>query len=154
MDGSIFKTLPTPQVFAAIQSAGIDKFETLSQSEIRCVLPTLVHGTNCESTNTENESFQYFQKRIRMKIAAGKAVDDILSVLNIDFHSVQEDVLKEQHLRQKNGGNGKNFHTGSIQHGLLLEFERSDHIKKVRLVLSELIRISSQVRNYCQNQPL
>lgn len=47
--------------------------------------------------------------------------------------------------RQKHGTQSEGILIHSIQNGLALEFERSDSTRRLRLVLSEVLGIASQV---------
>ena len=87
------------------------------------------------------------RKEIQKIMSGLEAVNSIVSLLSVDFSTVQEDAIKEQQLRKKLGGNSL---TGSIlaeslQTGLLLEFERSEPSRRMRLVLSEILRLCSLV---------
>lgn len=50
-------------------------------------------------------------------------------------------------VRHKAGGsNGESILVSQLQHGLTLEFEHSDPLRRLRLTLSELLAIMNKVR--------
>lgn len=52
--------------------------------------------------------------------------------------------------RHKAGGsNGESILVSQLQHGLTLEFEHSDPLRRLRLTLSELLAIMNKVTNIC-----
>lgn len=54
-------------------------------------------------------------------------------------------------LRHKAGGsNGESILVSQLQHGLTLEFEHSDPLRKLRLTLSELLAIMNKVQDYSE----
>lgn len=54
--------------------------------------------------------------------------------------------------RHKAGGsNGESILVSQLQHGLTLEFEHSDPLRRLRLTLSELLAIMNKVTNICQS---
>ncbi|GLD47162.1 integrator complex subunit 2 isoform X1, partial [Lates japonicus] len=69
----------------------------------------------------------------------------LLSCL-LTFHALEQDARKEQQLRHKAGGsNGESILVSQLQHGLTLEFEHSDPLRRLRLTLSELLAIMNKV---------
>lgn len=55
--------------------------------------------------------------------------------------------------RQKQENQSEGILIHSVQNGLALEFERSDSTRRLRLVLSEILGIASQVSFQRVNQP-
>ncbi|XP_060560461.1 integrator complex subunit 2-like [Ruditapes philippinarum] len=135
-----------PEVFQAMQNIDIIALEQFEPSYLRPVLPCLVRTALCASVD-KSQKWSTARKEV-LKILAGiEDVNGIVALLSIDFHALEQDVKKEQQLRSKVGSS----HTDSvlisqIQNGLALEFERSDPARKIRLLLSELLFILSQVR--------
>lgn len=91
-----------------------------------------------------------------------REVSAIKDYLAVNFHELKQDALREQQLLRKlgpgvaedrgqgsaSGGEGCNTSSilaSSLQYGLAIEFERSDHTRRFRLVLSEVLRVMSQV---------
>ena len=68
----------------------------------------------------------------------------------MNFPELRSDAVKERQLLRKLG-RGEERPTGqsvlatSMQFGMAIEFERSDHIRKFRLFLSEILRVMSKV---------
>lgn len=55
--------------------------------------------------------------------------------------------------RHKAGGsNGESILVSQLQHGLTLEFEHSDPLRRLRLTLSELLAIMNKVQECLFNQ--
>ncbi|KAL0266334.1 UNVERIFIED_CONTAM: hypothetical protein PYX00_008909 [Menopon gallinae] len=77
-----------------------------------------------------------------------KTHTSLFALLSIDFHSLEVDVKREQQIRQKHGSQMESTLVHSIQNGLALEFERSDSTKRLRLVLSEILSIASQINQH------
>lgn len=135
-----------PDVFQAMQNIDIKSLEKFESQFLRPVLPCLVRTALCASVD-KSQSWTKARKDV-LKILAGiEDVNSIVALLSIDFHALEQDVKKEQQLRSKVGSS----HTDSVlisqlQNGLALEFEHSDPARRIRLLLSELLFILSQVR--------
>ena len=76
--------------------------------------------------------------------------NSIKQYLTVDFQELKQDALKEQQLLRKLPSGEERAPTqsvlaSSLQYGLAIEFERSDHMRRLRLILSELLRVMSQV---------
>ena len=138
--------LPSPSAFTTVLSASIQNLINLSASDLNAILPSLVRTSLCIPLDT-SEHFDAFRKEVQKKIADVDAMNSIVSILSIDLNMVREDAIKEQHLRKKLGGIKltDDLLSESLQKGLLLEFEESGSLKKMRLVLSEILRIAALV---------
>ena len=76
--------------------------------------------------------------------------NSIHSYLNMNYLELKTDAVKEKQLLRKLGSGedrpgGQSVLATSMQFGLGIEFERSDHVRRLRLFLSELLRIMSKV---------
>ena len=76
----------------------------------------------------------------------------IKKYLSVDFQELKQDALKEQQLLRKlppgeERGSAQSVLASALQYGLAIEFERSDHMRKLRLILSELLKVMNQVGN-------
>lgn len=138
--------------FQAIQSLDIDKINALTHSQIRPILPSLVRMALCMPLDSSEEWLEK-KKRILIKLSGIEISNSIVTLLSVDFHSLDMDVKKEVMLRSKIG-----IHTGSSNEsstllvpplidGIALEFERADGMRKFRLVLNELLNIQFYSRN-------
>lgn len=79
-------------------------------------------------------------------------VNNIVSILQVNYHELEPDVKKEQQLRQKIGYTQQDSaHFHSLPNGLILGFERADVTRKVRVVLSELFFIQTQIQEQLQS---
>lgn len=134
-------------VFEAIRDVDIDTIQQLPEQEIRPIFPCLVRMALCMTLDTSEEWVER-KKRILQKLSETEIANSIVSLLSVDFHSLEVDVKKEMMLRTKMGFNaGDSILIASLVDGLALEFERSDGIRKLRLVLSELFSVQSLCRN-------
>lgn len=136
----------SPRVFKAIQNVDIKELASCSQADIRPILPCLVRMSLISPLDT----FKQCSKRrleILTLISGIELVNSIVALLSIDFHALEIDVKKEQQLRQKAGNSqSDSVLIHNLQNGLALEFERSDCTRRLRLVLSELLFIQSQLQ--------
>lgn len=137
--------VPTCAAFKAVQSASIQQLSELDQKELRTILPCISRAALC-STLDISDKFRLVMKELQRLMAGIEAVTSIVSLLSVDFAVIREDAMKEQQLRRKLGGNslGESYLADSIENGsLLAEFERSEPFRRIRLVLSELLRLCS-----------
>ncbi|XP_066936944.1 integrator complex subunit 2-like isoform X1 [Clytia hemisphaerica] len=139
-----FLTFPTSKTFIAIQSADEILLADLATEELRIVLPTLVRTIYHETKSSKNEQFKTFQDGIYKCIHHFSDVENLLSILKIDFKTVLDDVSNEQQLRRKATSNQ---YKESQQHALLLHYEGSSPSQRMRIVLSEILRISMQLKD-------
>ncbi|KAI1291959.1 Integrator complex subunit 2 [Halotydeus destructor] len=123
-----------------------DAMESMAASEIRPLMPSLVRMALCMSPDSSQDWVQR-KKKILKKLSSNETANSIVSLLSVDFHALDIDVKKEVLLRQKMGVMpGDSVLISSLTDGLALEFERSDGIRKLRLVLSEFFAIQSACR--------
>ena len=138
--------LPSPSAFATVLSASVQDLVSITLQDLNSILPSLVRTATCVPLDT-SEHFAAFRREVQKKVAGIDAVNVIVSLLRIDFNVVHEDAVKEQHLRKKLGGiTLTDTITESLHKGLLLEFEENNSLQKMRLVLSEILRIASLVK--------
>ena len=138
--------IPTPRAFRAIRSVSVAELTRLSESELRPLLPCLVRMALCSPLD-ESPRWTEARKEIQKILSGMDVVSSIVALLSVDFSLLEQDALKEQQLRRKVGGGvgGASVLVESLQNGLALEFERSEPARRLRLILSELLRIMSQV---------
>lgn len=143
----IFDRPISPKVFRALQSVDIDELSTCSQRELRPILPCLVRMSLIQPLDNSQKCAK-LRLKILTLISGIEIVNSIVALLSIDFHALEIDVRKEQQLRQKVGSSQTDsvlIH--NLPNGLALEFERSDCTRRLRLVLSELLFIQSQLQD-------
>ncbi|KAL4223618.1 Integrator complex subunit 2 [Mactra antiquata] len=136
-----------PEVFQAMQNIDIKALESFDVKLLRPVLPCLVRTALCQPVD-KSHGWTVARKDVSKILAGIDDVNSIVALLSIDFHALEQDVKKEQQLRSKVGSS----HTDSVlisqlQNGLALEFEHSDSARRIRLLLSEILFILSQVRD-------
>ncbi|CAK9813155.1 Integrator complex subunit 2 [Anthophora plagiata] len=145
-------TRVSPRVFAAIQNVDIPILAVCTHKEIRPILPCLVRMSLISPLDVTKECVEQ-RKQVLTILSGIESVNSIIALLSIDFHALETDVRKEQQLRQKMGSLQRDsILTQSLQSGLALEFERSESTRRIRLVLSELLYIASQIQEQQKNQ--
>lgn len=141
-----YEKLVSPRVFRSIQNVDIIELTNCHQEDIRPILPCLVRMSLISPLDTSVECNKRRLKILTL-VSGIEAVNSIVALLSIDFHALDNDVKKEQILRQKVGSSqNDSVLIHNLQNGLALEFERSDCTRRLRLVLSELLFIQSQIQ--------
>ncbi|KAI4814607.1 hypothetical protein KUCAC02_003795 [Chaenocephalus aceratus] len=131
--------------FEAMQKVDVSRLAALSDPELRLLLPCLVRMALCAPAD-QSQSWAQDKKLILRLLSGVEAVNSIVALLSVDFHALEQDARKEQQLRHKAGGsNGESILVSQLQHGLTLEFEHSDPLRRLRLTLSELLAIMNKV---------
>ncbi|XP_069576218.1 integrator complex subunit 2 isoform X2 [Brachyistius frenatus] len=131
--------------FEAMQKVDVIRLAALSDPELRLLLPCLVRMALCAPAD-QSQSWAQDKKLILRLLSGVEAVNSIVALLSVDFHALEQDARKEQQLRHKAGGsNGESILVTQLQHGLTLEFEHSDPLRRLRLTLSELLAIMNKV---------
>lgn len=77
-----------------------------------------------------------------------RETNDLKKYLSVDFQELKQDAQKEQQLIRKLGPGEEKVQSvlaSSLQDGVVIEFERSNHVRRFRLVLSEALRILNLV---------
>ncbi|KAM9456268.1 integrator complex subunit 2 [Clarias gariepinus] len=145
MTGNTGLQFVSPYAFEAIQKVDVMRLAGLSDPELRLLLPCLVRMALCAPADQSN-AWAQDKKQILRLLAGVEAVNSIVALLSVDFHALEQDARKEQQLRHKAGGsNSESILVSQLQHGLALEFEHSDPLRRLRLVLSELLAIMHKV---------
>lgn len=141
-----FKKAVDPHVFRAIQNVDVEALSRCTDQQIRPVLPCLVRMSLISPLDTSGKCSK--QKMDILTITSGiELVNSIVALLSIDFHVLEGDVKKEQQLRQKTGTTqNESVLINNLPDGLALEYERSDMTRRLRLVLSELLFVQSQIQ--------
>ncbi|KAG8008224.1 Integrator complex subunit 2 [Nibea albiflora] len=135
----------SPYAFEAMQKVDVVRLAALSDPELRLLLPCLVRMALCAPAD-QSQSWAQDKKLILRLLSGVEAVNSIVALLSVDFHALEQDARKEQQLRHKAGGsNGESILVSQLQHGLTLEFEHSDPLRRLRLTLSELLAIMNKV---------
>ncbi|XP_067113721.1 integrator complex subunit 2 isoform X1 [Osmerus mordax] len=131
--------------FEAMQKVDVVRLAALSDPELRLLLPCLVRMALCAPAD-QSQAWAQDKKLILRLLSGVEAVNSIVALLSVDFHALEQDARKEQQLRHKAGGsNGESILVSQLQHGLTLEFEHSDPLRRLRLALSELLAIMNKV---------
>ncbi|KAL4608764.1 integrator complex subunit 2 [Arapaima gigas] len=145
MSDSVALQHVSPYAFEAMQKVDVVRLAALSDPELRLLLPCLVRMALCAPAD-QSQSWAQDKKLILRLLSGVEAVNSIVALLSVDFHALEQDARKEQLLRHKAGGsNGESVLVSQLQHGLTLEFEHSDPLRRLRLALSELLAIMNKV---------
>ena len=147
MDAIVYNNfIPSCDAFRAVQSASIQQLSQLDKTELRAILPCISRAALC-STLDISDKFRLVMKEIQRLMAGMEAVTAIVSLLSVDFAVVREDAIKEQQLRKKLGtaSIADSYLVDSMETGSLLRFESSEPGRRIRLVLSELLRLCAMV---------
>ncbi|MBN3272797.1 INT2 protein, partial [Polyodon spathula] len=135
----------SPYAFEAMQKVDVVRLAALSDPELRLLLPCLVRMALCAPAD-QSHAWAEDKKLILRLLSGVEAVNSIVALLSVDFHALEQDARKEQQLRHKPGGSsGESILVSQLQHGLTLEFEHSDPLRRLRLALSELLAIMNKV---------
>lgn len=141
----VLSEIPSARAFQAIRSVSVTELSRLKEEEVRPLLPCLVRMALCSPVD-ESPKWTEARKEVQKLLSGLEVVNSIVALLSVDFSLLEQDALKEQQLRRKAGGNaGTSVLVENLQNGLALEYERSEPSRRLRLVLSELLRIMSQV---------
>uniref|UniRef100_A0A3B4H7F3 Integrator complex subunit 2 n=1 Tax=Pundamilia nyererei TaxID=303518 RepID=A0A3B4H7F3_9CICH len=132
--------------FEAMQKVDVVRLAALSDPELRLLLPCLVRMALCAPAD-QSESWAQDKKLILRLLSGVEAVNSIVALLSVDFHALEQDARKEQQLSSglQGGSNAESILVSQLQHGLTLEFEHSDPLRRLRLTLSELLAIMNKV---------
>lgn len=90
----------SPQVFRAISTLNMDEIVLLDENQIRVLLPSFVRIALCRSL--DNSPYWIREKKRILEILSNhEASNMIVTLLSIDFHSLELEVKREQQLRSK-----------------------------------------------------
>lgn len=154
------------KAFKAVQNLNISELLTCSEKEIRPFLLSMVRSSLLLSSDSGSGDREWvdIRKDLLLILVGSEIVNNIVALLQINYNELESDVKKEQQLRcifnssfnlikimffrQKiNSSSGQQdaaqFH--SLQNGVILGFERADATRKIRIVLSEVFYIQSQI---------
>ncbi|XP_049865631.1 integrator complex subunit 2 [Pectinophora gossypiella] len=148
----VFMKPVQPHVFKAIQDVDINTLMKCTPDEIRPIIPCLVRMALISPLDITNYCAEA-KKDILTLLSGIDLVNFIVSLLSIEFHTLEIDLKKEQQMRQKNGSQcTESFLIPNIVNGIANDFEQSDSARRVRLVLSEILQMQAQLVEYNQNK--
>lgn len=148
--------LPSPKVFSALLAGDVQQLYACSPTELRPFLPCLARIA-LRTPVTTATPWQNRRKVIHALIAGISEVNAIKEYLSVDFQELRQDALREQQLLRKlnpTEERSSSVLASSLQYGLAIEFERSDHLRRFRLLLSEVLRIMHQVGHHAGDSQL
>ncbi|XP_055840595.1 integrator complex subunit 2 isoform X2 [Episyrphus balteatus] len=135
------------RVFEAMQNLNIQELSSYTQNEIRPILPSLVRMSLLSPLDNTKSSMDS-RKQILALLVGIEVVNNIVAFLQVNYHELETDLKKEQQTRQKGSLSSENLHLFGLQSGIALGFERADVTRKVRVVLSEIFYIQTQLLEY------
>lgn len=130
-------------VYRAIQTVNIELLSKCSEKELRPILPCLVRMSLCSPLDN-SENWTYKRKLILKCLSGIEVVNNLVGLLSIDFHELEQDAKKEQQT-------GHTDASTTPAYGVALEFERSDAARKLRLMLTEILSIITQLKQQQAN---
>lgn len=138
----------TSKVFIAVQNLNTEELTKCSEDEIRPFLASLVRMCLLPSDNAPSRMLAVSRKQIMGVLVGIEAVNNIVSLLQVNFHELEQEIKKEQQLRkpQQSQQDAVQFH--NLTNGIALGFERADMTKKVRIVISEFFYLQSQIAEH------
>lgn len=94
-----FPASPVEQeVFHAMQNVDVDCLSRMSEAKLRPILPALVRMALCKAVDTSAD-WAASRKTVLNILSNFDVVNGLVALLSIDFHSLEQDVKKEQSLR-------------------------------------------------------
>ncbi|XP_037076779.1 integrator complex subunit 2-like [Pollicipes pollicipes] len=139
----------SPKVFEAMESVNVAALAECSEAEIRPLLPCLVRMSLIAPLDQSNECME--KRKIILRILSGiEVVNSLVALLSVSFPQLEADVKKEQQLRSKMGATTDSVLLSSAQDAGAPDFERSEPIQKLKLVLATLILVMAQARDVRQ----
>lgn len=138
----------TAKVFIAVQNLDTQKLTRFSEDEIRPFLSSLVRMCLLPSDNAPSQRLSASRKQIMGVLVGIEAVNNIVSLLQVNYHELEQEIKKEQQLRKPLHTQQDSAQFHNLQHGIALGFERADMTKKVRIVLSEFFFLQSQIAEH------
>ncbi|CAB3231134.1 unnamed protein product [Arctia plantaginis] len=151
MDVTFMKPVQ-PHIFKAIKDLNIPTLMKCSQEEIRPIIPCLVRMALISPLDVTRYCAEA-KKDVLIILSGIDLVNFIVSLLSIEFNTLETDLKKEQQMRLKSGSQcTETFLIQSVSNGITNDFEQSDSTRRVRLVLSELLHMQAQLVEYNQNK--
>ena len=98
MSNSLNRLLISPNTFQVVQSIDIDAISSLSEAELRPVLPSLVRMSLCAPLDGSTQ-WTHNRKKVLKCLSGMEVVNSLVGLLSIDFHELEQDARKEQQLR-------------------------------------------------------
>lgn len=140
-----------PHVFKALQDLDIPTLTSRSTLEIRPIIPCLVRMALISPLDI-TQTCADAKKDILTLLSGTDLVNFIVSLLSVDFTSLEVEIKKEQQMRQSSGSSPESQLIQGLNIGLSNDFEQSDSTKRLRIVMSELLQMQAQLREYHQNK--
>lgn len=134
------------RAFSGMQVLNVAEMALLPPNEIRPFLPSLTRMALLSPMQDNTPEWVDTRKKILSILVGVEVVNDIVALLQVNYHEMEVEIRKEQQLRQKIGPTQQDsgqFH--GLQNGVVLGFERADVSRKVRIVLSELFYLQAQI---------
>lgn len=145
---------PSSEVYSTILSGDIKKLWDYPTAKLKPFLPFLCDAATVSPSLLTDEltTWSEHQERLHSLLCELEEANRIIRYLQLDFTELRSDAMKEQHLIRKLSPEGvrskqhtENALVDSVEERLPIEFERASEERRFRLVVSEILRIMSQV---------
>ena len=152
---------PSPEVFSALLTGDVKKLWLVPRENLRPYLPYLcrVAARNVPVVGNDGTSSAGSKRRKALcsLLCEFEDTNTIECYLKLNFTELRHDAIKEQQLLKKlrpgeKRSQGESILASSVKLGLANEFERSEPVRRLRLVLSEVLRYISQVLHITNTQ--
>ncbi|XP_021962074.1 integrator complex subunit 2 isoform X2 [Folsomia candida] len=146
MDGGASLMEPVdPDAFECIETGRMDEIGKFSPDQLRPFVPVLTRAGLLHQSEAFAKSSDFVQP-ILLNLIQNEAANNIVSLLQLDYQNLEMDVKKELQLRQKLGNREQDsILVQNLSQGITLEFEKAEGTRKLRLILSEILFILSQM---------
>ena len=142
--------IPSENVYSAFRTCNITRLESVPPDQLLPILPSLVRLALYPPL--DKSDFWYRQsKRFTHLISSHPAANFLASLASIDYTALEEDTVKSIALINKISTLESQLNpappsllTGSIRELTLLDFEKSNPDRKMRLLTAELVRLQYQ----------
>ncbi|KAI6657429.1 Integrator complex subunit 2 isoform X1 [Oopsacas minuta] len=140
--------IPSEHIYNAFRTCNITHLESVPSNQLLPILPSLVRMVLYPPL--DKSDFWYRQsKRFTQLISTHSAANFITSLFSVDYSAIEEDTLKSIALINKLSAVDSQHDTvsppslliGNIRELALLDFEKSNPDRKIRLVSAELVRL-------------
>ncbi|CAL8102119.1 unnamed protein product [Orchesella dallaii] len=134
-----------PEVFKLIEIGATDELCGFSKHDLSPFLPILARSSLIQPPEGMGRGALH-PKDTLMAIAENDRMNNIVNILSVDFLALEMDVKKEMQLRQKIGSREQD--SVLLQNcliGIAVDFEKNEAQRKIRLILSDILFILSQI---------
>ena len=152
--------LPSSEILSSLLSGDVAKLWDHPRSKVKPFLPFIckaVFDHVPPIIPDQDAIWSRYQKALHSLLYDFEVVNRLKKYLQLDFAELRHDALKEQQLMKKLDPDERRTKRESslvsnMEHMVTVEFERGCVKRRFRLVLSEILRIISQVLSNSNNE--